>query len=74
MGISQNVLIVPSRGDSCFVCDKLTQAREVVIQVEFEIDVFVTAVQVKKVMHVKCAKNLEDLLHRRIEEARRRMG
>lgn len=74
--IEKNVIVVRSRGSSCFVCDKETRAGDLVIQVTLNAPVRdpifganLGKIEVIEEMHVRCATDLRSILDKRIKEA-----
>jgi len=79
--IEKNVNVVTSRGSPCFVCEKPTRDREVVIQVTLNAPVKdpifganLGKIEVSEEMHLHCAVDLRSILDRRIREAKEGRG
>jgi len=73
MSIEENLQVGLSDGGPCLICKKLIPGRQVVLKLEIEVNALVM-IPVRKQAHIKCAQSVEGLLHRRIDEARRKAG
>ena len=71
MSFQDNVRVVVSGGEECFVCERRIQPRAFVVQVSFKVPLVITSTTVERQMHLACAEQLRDTLQDRIDEGRR---
>ena len=71
MAFQDNVKVVVSAGEECFVCEKPIRSRGIAVQVSFRIPLVITSTTVERQMHLVCAEALRDTLDERIDEGRR---
>ena len=67
--LEENILLVRSKGEECFVCEKQILPSKIVIQVGFRVNLVITSKFVEYQMHPACAERLRDVLIERIDEA-----
>ena len=64
--LEENVQAVPSRGSSCFACDRATTPRELVVQMTFRVALFPVTVEA----HEKCWISLRSMIDKKIKAAK----
>jgi hypothetical protein len=70
MALEDQVKVMVTSGEECFVCEKKILPSKVVIQVGFRVNLIITSKFVEYQMHPACAERLRDVLIERIDEAR----
>ena len=69
MALDDQVRVMVTSGEECFVCEQRIAPGKVVIQVTFRINLVITTKEVVYEMHIKCGEKLRDVLGERIDEA-----
>jgi hypothetical protein len=67
--IDDNIKAAISRGDECIVCETPTVKGTRVIACTFKVNVLVGKIAKTVETHIDCARDLEAVIHRRIQES-----
>jgi len=71
MSLEKNLKRTASAGDDCLVCEKMIASGDACLLVAFNVPVLITTMKVEKYLHLDCAKELRDLIDKRLKEGGR---
>ncbi len=70
MSAEKSVTLGISEGAECIICEKDIQTGDRIIEVNVKIPMIITSISKRVEVHMDCAKDLRDLIDKRLKEAK----